>query len=340
MIGINPIINQAAERENFSGAILVKNSADEHIRSAFGWSNRAERLENNFNTKFGIASGCKVFTAVAICQLIEEKKLQFDTQLGELLAHDLPLLDPKVTIHHLLTHTSGMPDYFDEEEIENFEDLWKTTPMYTLRQGRDFLPLFHNKPMKFKPGEKFHYNNAGYLVLGLVVELLTGKTFQAYVVENIFNHCGMDNSGYYEMDRLPENTAMGYIQDEVGWKSNIYSIPVKGGADGGAFVTAADMIRFWERLIDQKLLSEAMTNEFLIPKVQVKQGLSYGYGLWMNSEADQVHKYHVMGYDPGVSFHSSYYPAERVSLAVLSNRGSGAYEMMKVVEDLLIKLNS
>ncbi|ARI79175.1 serine hydrolase domain-containing protein [Halobacillus mangrovi] len=317
--------------------MLVKDSTAEDQGIAFGWSNRAERLENNLNTKFGIASGCKVFTAVAICQLIEEKKLQFDTQLYELLAHDLPLLDPNVTIHHLLTHTSGMPDYFDEDKMENFDDLWKTTPMYTLRQGKEFLPFFQIKPMKFKPGERFHYNNAGYIVLGLVVELLTGKDFQEYVEENVFTHCGMVNSRYYEMDKLPENTAMGYIQGEDGWKSNIYSVPVKGGADGGAFVTAVDMIRFWEALIDQSLLSEDMSEEFLKPKVRVKEGVSYGYGLWINTASEQVYKYHVMGYDPGVSFHSCYYPAEKLSLAVLSNRSSGAYEMMKVVEDVFSK---
>lgn len=340
MIDIKSTINQAAEKENFNGTILLKRPAEEHIGTAFGWSNRADKLQNKLNTKFGIASGCKVFTAVSICQLIEEKKLQFDTPLHELFAHELPNLDPNVNIHHLLTHTSGMPDYFDEEEMENFEDLWKTTPMYTLRQGKDFLPLFQNKPMKYKAGERFHYNNAGYTVLGLVVERLTGNTFQEYVAKHIFNQCGMNSSGYYEMDKLPENTALGYIQDEGVWKSNIYSVPVKGGADGGAFVTAADMIRFWEALIDQTLLSEAMTEEFLKPKVRVKEGVSYGYGLWINTESDRVYKYHVMGYDPGVSFHSSYYPSEKLSLAVLSNRSSGAYEMMKFVEDLLIKVNS
>ncbi|KHE72189.1 serine hydrolase [Halobacillus sp. BBL2006] len=325
------------DKEKFSGTICFQGPNGVELQMSSGLANRSEKRGNDDQTRFAIASGCKVFTAVAICQLIEEGRLNFDTPLHTLLGHEFPQFDNRVNIHHLLTHSSGIPDYFDEAETDNFEDLWVEIPVYGLREVRDFLPLFQNKPMSFAPGHHFHYNNAGYIVLGLVVESITERSFQEYIEENIFKLCDMNDSGYFSMDQLPENTSYGYIKGEDGrWRSNIYSVPVKGGADGGAYVTAPDMVRFWEALMNEKILSVSMKRELLTPRIQVKEGIFYGYGLWMNIEDDQVYKYHVMGYDPGVSFHSSFYPETRSSLVVLSNHSSGAFEIMKAMENQLI----
>ncbi|TMY74019.1 class A beta-lactamase-related serine hydrolase, partial [Klebsiella pneumoniae] len=149
------------------------------------------------------------------------------------------------TIHHLLTHTAGIPDYFDEEVMHDFEELWRETPMYQIRNLKDFLPLFQHRPMKFDVGARFGYNNAGYILLGLIVEAVTQQGFAEYVQENIFNKVGMSRSGYFEFDALPTNTAQGYVDFSDGtWKTNIYSLPAKGGSDGGAFVTVNDMVKF------------------------------------------------------------------------------------------------
>jgi CubicO group peptidase (beta-lactamase class C family) len=329
-----PSMQRTFDKENFSGTVFFQGPNGVKLKMSNGLANRAEKRRNNHQTRFGIASGCKVFTAVAICQLIEEGRLNFDTPLHTLLGHEFPQFDDRVNIHHLLTHSSGIPDYFDEEKTNDFEDLWDETPMYRMREVRDFLPLFQNKPMIFTPGDQFHYNNAGYIILGLVVESITDMPFHDYIEESIFKLCGMNDSGYFSIDQLPENTAYGYINEKEGrWRTNIYSIPVKGGADGGAFVTAPDMIRFWETLMNEKILSATMTSELLTPRIQVKKGILYGYGLWMNAEGDQVYKYHVMGYDPGVSFHSSFYPESSSTLVVLSNHSSGAFEIMKAMEN-------
>lgn len=99
----------------------------------------------------------------------------------------------------------------------------------------------------FQPGERFHYHNAGYILLGLIVEELTGLEFTEYIDKNIFLPCEMKNSGYFSMDQLPKNTALGYIDEENGaWRTNVYSLPIKGSADGGAYITTSDMFRFWE----------------------------------------------------------------------------------------------
>lgn len=188
--------------------------------NSYGYANRSELIENKTDTRFGIASGCKLFTSIAICQLVEEGKLSFETKLEDCLNVTFPNFDKDITIHHLLTHTAGIPDYFDEEVMDDFEELWVRNPMYLIRTLKDFLPLFQNQPMKLKVGERFHYNNAGYILLGLIVEQVSKLPFTDYVEKNIYKKAGMVNSGYYEFDSLPQNTALGYIDFPYGtWKT-------------------------------------------------------------------------------------------------------------------------
>ncbi|MNH24065.1 Penicillin-binding protein 4* [compost metagenome] len=196
--------------------------------------------------------------------------------------------------------------------------------------------MFQNLPLKFNPGERFHYNNAGYIMLGLLVEAASGMAFSDDVEQNIFLPCGMQHSGYFALDNLPANTAMGYIDLEDGSLiTNIYSIPVKGGADGGAFITATDMQLLWEGLLNHRLLNEETTTKLLTPHIQENKDEYYGYGMWISKRNGEVFKYHLMGFDPGVSFHSAFYPARGVTFASLCNRSKGAYLMMQKVESCL-----
>lgn len=106
--------------------------------------------------------------------------------------------------------------------------LWNSLPMYSMTSTQSFLPMFQNNEMKFPPGERFSYSNAGFIILGLIIEEITGLTFQEYVQENVFNICGMNDTGYFRLDQLPERTAVGYIDHGLTWSSNIYSIPIVG----------------------------------------------------------------------------------------------------------------
>ncbi|WP_215113232.1 serine hydrolase [Exiguobacterium sp. s63] len=320
--------------ETFSGVYLVTNR-NESIHQSYGYANRSEQIQHDVTTRFGIASGCKLFTAIAISQLVEQGKLSFSTLLDSFQTFDLPHLSPNVTVHQLLTHTSGIPDYFDESVSDDFEALWRDIPMYRFQQLRDFLPLFQQKTMKGEPGSRFSYNNAGYILLGLIVEEVTGQSFTDYVEQSIFQPAGMTDSGYFSLDALPAKTALGYIDNSDGtWRTNQYAIPIKGGADGGAYVTAQDMSRFWKALFSHQLLNAASTSLLLTPHVTVNdRGGSYGYGLWIQHHASgDVYKYHVMGYDPGVSFHSGYYPENEVISVICSNQSDGAFDVMKQIE--------
>jgi CubicO group peptidase (beta-lactamase class C family) len=147
----------------------------------------------------------------------------------------------------------------------------------------------------------------------------------------------MLDSGYFALDSLPGKVATGYIDYEDGsWKTNIYSLPVQGGSDGGAFVTTKDMLKFWESLFNNVLLSESLTQQLLTPYVHEGNDDHYGYGVWIQKKEEITFKYHVMGYDPGVSFHSAYYPNLGITLAICSNVSKGAYRMMNEIEDELM----
>ncbi|WP_379162082.1 serine hydrolase domain-containing protein [Paenibacillus sp. sgz5001063] len=330
-------IQSEAEATGFSGTVLVKSAAVAAAAGAYGFADKAEQRLNRLGTRFGNASGSKLFTAIAVCQLVESGKLTLDSRVLDILGQaEFPQFSGDITVHQLLTHSSGIPDYFDEETMDDFASLWSTQPMYQLRQLKDFLPMFQGLPMKFAPGTRFHYNNAGYILLGLLVEKISGMAFSDYVEQHIFAVCEMADSGYFSMDNLPANTALGYIVNEDGtYTTNIYSIPVKGGADGGAFVTASDMLLLWEGLLQHKLLSPELTALLLTPHIHEDQEEFYGYGVWITKRGDKIYKYHVMGYDPGVSFHSAHYPANGITASALSNHSQGAYRMMRAIEECL-----
>ncbi len=311
----------------FSGVIRVGGSEDQSTEAAYGYANRSERVPNQAATRFGIASGCKVFTAVAICQLVEQGKLDLDTKLSQCTDASFPHFDPDITVHHLLTHSSGVPDYFDEEVMDDFEELWRERPTYGMTEVSHFLPLFAEEPMKFAPGERFAYNNSGYILLGLIVEKVSGMKFRDYVQTHIFDSCGMADSGYFRMDRLPERTALGYIDSEDGWKTNMFSLPAIGGPDGGAFTTTGDLDKFWNALLGYKLLSEKLTQKLLSPQITEDEDTAYGYGIWIGMDGNQVRCRYIMGFDPGVSMVSRVYADSRLRVHVLANIDGAAWQV-------------
>ncbi len=300
--------------KSFSGVISVVEKGKHQVLVEYGHADKANRIPNRINTKFPTASAGKVFVATAILKLIEERRITFDTTLGEALSFDLKKIDPEITLRQLLNHTSGIPDYFDESVMENYEDLWVDFPNYRIRKSEDLIPLFINKPMMYPKGERFQYNNTGYVVLGLVIEELTGKPFDEALGNMIFEPCHMKDTGYYELDRLPANCANAYIYDEERgeYRTNIFSVDAKGTGAGGAFTTAPDVELFWKGLTGGKLISSTMVKEMFAP--QVKGGF-YGYGVWLLDGGIPS----FQGCDPGVNFITSYDPEKQRTITILSN---------------------
>ncbi|MEO7912700.1 MAG: serine hydrolase, partial [Roseiflexaceae bacterium] len=322
-------ITRERTTEPFSGVVSLRHKDTIIFERAYGAALRSESIPNQVDTRFQIASGCKIFTSVAICQLIERGVLAPTTLLSECVDVPFPQFDPQITIHQLLTHTSGIPDYFDETVMTDYELLWQHQPMYGIRRPADFLPLFQNQPMQSTPGTTFAYNNAGFVVLGLIIEQSADTRFSDYVTEHIFRVCNMRDSGYFAADQLPARTACAYIENADGtWRSNIYAVPIIGGPDGGAYTTAADMARFWQALAEHKLLSSESTTRLLTPQDATQREAPYsyyGYGIWMDASANGIRKYFVEGSDPGVAFRSSVYPEQELILTLLGNTGQALW---------------
>lgn len=312
--------------ESYSGVILVTQKGKKIYEKAFGYADLPNKVLNEIDTKFATASAGKVFVAVAILQLIQQNRLSFDSYIGDILDFDLKEIDPHITIRQLLNHTSGIPDYFDESIMDDYDELWIDYPNYKIRTSSDLIPLFIDKPMMYRAGERFQYNNTGFVVLSLIIEAITGLKFDKYLDENIFIPCGMINTGYYELDRLPAKCASAYIYDDIKkeFYTNIYSVDVKGTGAGGAYTTVVDIEKFWNNLMNYKLISKDMLSEMLTPQVDEK---CYGYGIWIDKKDDGTYSYHFEGCDPGVSFFTSYDREEDLIVTLVSNFGCNVWEV-------------
>ena len=324
----------------FNGAISVSRAGMTIFQKAYGFADLQNRTPNQVDTRFPTASAGKGFVAVGILQLIERHALSLDSRIGDILQFDLKRIDPSITVRQLLTHTSGIPDYFDESTMTDYDELWKEFPNYRVRTSADLLPLFIDKPMAYPAGTRFQYNNTGFVVLGLVIEEVTGQRFDAYLHDRVFVPIGMNDTGYFELDRLPARCANAYIYDEdrKEYYTNIYSVDAKGTGAGGAFTTVLDMERFWKSLLGGRLLSEAMTQEMTsrqIPGDSLEEG-SYGYGVWIDQKDGRSPVLHLEGCDPGVSFYSSCDTETDLLITLVSNLGSDVWKLYERIRTVFL----
>ncbi len=325
---------------SFRGNIYVVRDGEVLCESVTGFADLPNEVPNSLDTKFASASAGKVFVAVGILQLIEQGKINFDDTLGVLL--DIPLnnIDRDVTVRQLLNHTSGVPDYFDESVMEEYEELWVDYPNYKIRHNSDLLPLFINKPMMYPKGEKFQYNNSGYVLLAVIIEKVTGMYFDQYLKKNVFDVCGMASTGYYELDRLPAKCANNYIYCDGagGYRTNIFSVDVKGTGAGGAFITVRDIVRFWNNLLEGKLLSKTLVSDMLSKQSgdgsDPEEGY-YGYGMWIIDNPDGKDYAYFQGFDPGVSFISEYNPNNGIISVLVSNYGDNVWQELRKIREQL-----
>lgn len=327
---------------DFRGIVYIVQDNKILCESVTGFADLPNEILNTLETKFASASAGKVFVAVGVLQLIEQGKLNFDDTLGKLLDIELNNIDKDVTVQQLLAHTSGVPDYFDESIMNEYEDLWKDYPNYKIRHNDDLLPLFINKPMMYPKGEKFQYNNSGYVLLAKIIEKVTGMYFDQYLQANIFDVCDMKSTGYYELDKLPSKCANNYIYcvDTNDFRTNIFSVDAKGTGAGGAFISVKDIIRFWSNLLEGKLISEEFVSNMLRKQsgdgIDAEEGY-YGYGVWIIDNPSGRDFAYFQGCDPGVSFISEYNPNNRMISVLVSNYGDNVWKEMRKIRQVLYK---
>ncbi len=322
--------------EDFAGIISVKREGKVILQTAYGYADLANQVWNRVNTKFATGALGKVFVATAILRLVEDGKISLDDTIGHLLRYNFRNINTDITVEQLLTHTSGIPDYVDENKVEDCSELWKAFPNYRIRKSVDVLPLFFGKDMLFEPGEKFYYSNSGYVLLGIIIEKITKQPFDKYIEDIIFKPCGMHTTGYYELDRLPKRCAFSYIYDKESkeYYTNIYNVNAKGTGAGGAYMTANDMDYFWYHLFSGCIISKEMVEKMITPHVKNDDEI-YGYGVWLDEYEDGVYFPYSEGSDAGISAISIYNTLEKHSITIFSNFGQDVWSMCRKIRAII-----
>jgi CubicO group peptidase (beta-lactamase class C family) len=321
-----PAAIEAAAPENaFTGLVTIDVGDGRVFERAWGHAHRALAIPNTATTRFGIASGSKTFTALAILRLVEDGALALDAPARAVLGDDLPLIDDRVTIEHLLTHTSGIGDYIDESADGEVTDHVLTVPVHTLDDTPSFLSAIDGFPQAFPPGERFAYCNGGYIVLALIAERVSGVPFHDLVAREVFEPAGMSSTAFLRSNELPGDAALGYLFED-GDRSNVLHLPVRGNGDGGAYTTAEDLHRFWRAFLAGRIVSAATVEQMIRPRNEVPdEELRHGMGLWLGFTDSTLI---LEGYDAGVSFRSTHDPASETTISVLGNSSEGAWPIV------------
>lgn len=317
---------------SFRGCVYVRKNGKSLLTVCQGMRDLANEVPNALDTRFPTASAGKAFVASAVFQLIGEGRLSLDARLDELLPFDLGTLNRSVTVRQLLNHTSGVPDYFDESVMDDYDALWADFPNYKIRRNADLFPLFFDKPMLYAPGERFQYNNSGYVMLAAIIEELTGVPFDVHLQGAVFEPAGMRRTGYYELDRLPANCANAYIWDEARqeYYKNIFSVDAKGTGAGGAYTTVGDVGRFWDALCGGRIVARDAFEAMTSVQAEGEGEDPYGFGLWLKRRRDAVLPYFT-GCDPGVSFVSLRNPQSGLEITAVSNFGDNVWAVQEIL---------
>lgn len=326
------------EGNAFSGVFSARTAAGPLIEAGHGFRNRAERLVNLPDTAIAVASVTKLFTSLCACRLLDEGRLSLDARVHDILPHDLGRIDRAVTAGHLLTHTSGIGDYIDEEAPDSegaMLRLYARHPVYLWDDLSYYLPMFRTLAPKFAPGERFGYSNAGFALLGLVIEAAAGMPFRDAVRHTVLGPCGFARTGFYRMDSLPGNTALGYTRAGAGDtpRTNIFRVPAIGGADGGIFTCAADLDRLWRGLMDGRILSARMREAMLTPRVRAsarRRDLFCGLGVFLFEKEDGFIPYAV-GSDFGANCFTAWLPQAEMTVSALGNAEMDTWPLLMAV---------
>jgi CubicO group peptidase (beta-lactamase class C family) len=325
-------LDERAAQGLFSGVVLVRSGGETLLEHAAGLAHRGHRIGATPETKFQVASVGKTITATTALRLVESGALSLEKPLTSFLPPELrPAgLDDRHTLHHLLSHTSGLADYHDgdDETWASFTSAWDRVPVYKARGPRDLLPLFADLPPVSDPGE-YDYCDANFVLIGLLIEWITDKSFASVATSEVLVPAAMADSGFFQLDDEPEDMATGYlVADDTSksQRSNIYSVPAGGMPDGGIITTAADIDRFLDALRSGMLLAPETFSQMVTPHAFEDDGPeAYGYGMELVVVDDIATIFGHGGSDPGVSAMVSHYVGAGTTVVVLCNQDRGSW---------------
>ncbi|WP_439472870.1 serine hydrolase domain-containing protein [Brevundimonas sp.] len=270
---LDAAVEQLIIDADFSGALMLKRGDQILYQRAVGQADRVFGVANRIDTRFNVASLGKMFTATAILRLVEQGRIDLDAPILRYLP-DYPVrpIAERVTARQLLSHSSGVGNYWEAIAEK---------PSQAFVEARDFLPLFAHQPLEFTPGERFGYSNGGYVILGLIVEALTGDAYADHIRRTLFEPLGMSGSGDWPLDLVVPNRADGYTRDEAvpgAWRNNLFVNQFRGNPSGGGYSTVEDLSTFISALGDGRLMSpqmRAMATTGLFDRGRGRYGLGF-----------------------------------------------------------------
>ncbi len=328
---LDDLVDGVAREHEFSGVVRVDRDGEIELAAAFGLANRAAGIPNTTDTVFAIASGAKGLTALAVASLVEDGSLELSTTARSVLGDDLPLIDDAVTVEHLLSHRSGIGDYFDEDAGCDITDYVLPVPVHELDSTESYLAVLDGYPTVFAPDEHFAYCNGGYVVLALIAERASGVPYHALVRDRVCAPAGMKDTAFLRSDELPAAAALGYLSNE-GLRTNVLHLPVLGTGDGGIYTTAADITSFWRALFAGKIVPAARVSDMVRPRSEVpSESMRYGLGFWLHASSSTVI---LAGHDAGVSFYTLHDPDSQRTCTIISNTSDGTWPMARALRDL------
>lgn len=311
----------ATAANEFTGAVLITRNGSTIFEGAYGLADRALGTPNTLLTKFRVGSMNKMLTAVAILQLAQAGKVQLSAPFGTYLT-DYPNAEmaSKVTLHHLLTHTGGTGDIFGPQFNAN---------RLTLRNTSDYLNLYGTRGLQFEPGSQWVYSNYGFMLLGAVIERVTGMSYDDYIAANVLTPAGMTDTGAAPEDVSVTGRAVGYMWQGGTLVSNSSTLPYRGTPAGGWYSTVSDMARFAAAVREHKLLDAKHTDLLITGKIVMGQSIvKYAYGFVDRVQGGRRLVGHSGG-AAGMSGELSFEPAGGYTVVVLSNLSPQAAGMME-----------
>jgi D-alanyl-D-alanine carboxypeptidase len=306
-------IDELAKDERFSGAVLVTKNGKPILSGAYGLADREKKIPNSLDTKYRIGSMNKMFTAVSVLQLTQAGKIKLSEPFGKYIT-DYPNKDAasKVTIEQLLTHTGGTGDIFGPEFDQHRKDL---------KSFQDYVNLYGKRALEFEPGSRWEYSNYGFLLLGVVVERVSGKTYYDYVRENVYAPAGMNSSASLAEDENVPGRSIGYTSfGGAALHSNTETLPYRGTSAGGGYSTVEDLQGFASALMNHKLLTAEYTDLLTTGKVATPRGSGkYAFGFFDEGADSGARHFGHGGGAPGMNGDLQIYPQNGYVIAVLAN---------------------
>jgi len=314
---LDKIITDAHEKNMFNGVVLVAEKGEVIFTKAIGYANMEWRVPHTLDSKFQIASVSKQFTCNLILQLVDEGKIKLDATINDYLPNYPDKQGSIVTIRHLMSHTSGIPNYSNFSNW--YSELW--TKDY---EPDEFLNEFNTMDLEFEPGSKFQYSNSGYFVLGQIIEKITGKPFNKVVVERIIEPLGLINSGVVDVNSIvPQMSSPYEYWNEKFTRSDYYSVTHNAGT-GFIYTTAQDLFKWHLSQIKSNLISLSLTEEMMKKQIIIDSYMAYGFGLFIGELTYGNKQVTLIGHEgayPGFNVQSFWYPDSDRVIILMNNAG-------------------